>query len=202
MPHALITGANRGIGLGHTRALLDRGWTVHAAVRDPDGADALRGLQTGDHDGELKLYAYDAREADAAQKLAKEITEPLDILFANAGVMGPKQQGFGEVEPDGFLDTMNINVMGPLSLAQAFADQIRLSEAAGEGDPDRADADLAAAATFERPRFPVSGRDLLKAGFAPGPELGARLTALQEHWIDSGFELDRDALIALARSEE
>ncbi|TGY89197.1 SDR family oxidoreductase [Marinicauda algicola] len=127
MPHALITGANRGLGLGHTRALLERGWTVHAAVRDPGGADALKDLAEGGHDGELKLHAYDARESDAADRLAREIAEPLDILFANAGVMGPDAQGFGEVEYEGFLDTMRVNVMGPLALAQAFADQVARS---------------------------------------------------------------------------
>jgi len=127
MPHALITGANRGIGLGHTRALLERGWTVHAAVRDPDGSDELSALKSGDHDGELRLHAYDAREDRAAEALAREITGPLDILFANAGVMGPKAQGFGEVEPEGFLDTMHVNVMAPMALAQALADQVAQS---------------------------------------------------------------------------
>lgn len=128
MPQALITGANRGIGLGHTKALLERGWTVHAAVRDPDGADELRALAGNGHDGTLKIYEYDARQSDSAQKLAKEITQPLDILFANAGVMGPREQGFGEVGYDGFLDTMRVNVMGPIDLAQAFAGQVAKSQ--------------------------------------------------------------------------
>lgn len=127
MPHALITGANRGLGLGHTKALLQRGWTVHACCRDPEGADELRALAGNGHDGELKLYSYDAREADSAQKLAREITGPLDILFANAGVMGPKQQGFGELDYEGFLDTMRVNAAGPLALAQVFADQVAKS---------------------------------------------------------------------------
>lgn len=127
MPHALITGANRGLGLGHARALLERGWTVHAAIRDPDGAAELKALARNGHDGELKIYKYDAREPDAAKKLAGEITQPLDILFANAGVMGPKEQGFGEVGYEGFLDTMRVNVMGPLCLTEAFADQVAQS---------------------------------------------------------------------------
>lgn len=127
MPHALITGANRGIGLGHTRALLQRGWTVHAAVRDPDGADDLNALRGGDHDGELKLYRYDAREPDSAERLAAEITGPLDILFANAGISGPSGQAFGELDYEGFLDTMRVNTMAPLALAQAFADQVAQS---------------------------------------------------------------------------
>ncbi|MDX1581005.1 MAG: SDR family oxidoreductase, partial [Alphaproteobacteria bacterium] len=127
MPHALITGANRGIGLGHTKALLERGWTVHACCRDPEGADELRSLANTGHDGELKIHSYDAREEDAARKLAQEITGPLDILFANAGVMGPSEQGLDKIDYDGLLDTMRVNVAGPLALAQAFADQVAKS---------------------------------------------------------------------------
>lgn len=81
----------------------------------------------------------------------------------------------------------------------AFAGQIRISEALRQGDPARTDDDLAAAARYERPRFPVAGRDLLGEGFAPGPELGQTLGALEEAWIESGFALDRTGLLARAR---
>ena len=49
------------------------------------------------------------------------------------------------------------------------------------------------------PDFPVAGRDLMKTGVAPGPELGAMLAALETAWIDSGFTLTRDDLLALAQ---
>lgn len=84
--------------------------------------------------------------------------------------------------------------------SQAVIDQLRLAEARGAGDPARAEADIAAARAFERPVFPVSGRHLVKAGFAPGPELGGLLAALEEAWIESGFALDRGALIEMARA--
>jgi poly(A) polymerase len=46
------------------------------------------------------------------------------------------------------------------------------------------------------PRFPLSGSDLIAAGQKPGPELGERLRRLEAAWIDSGFTLDRAALLA------
>lgn len=49
------------------------------------------------------------------------------------------------------------------------------------------------------PRFPLNGDDLLKAGLAPGPGLGAELERLEGAWIESGFTLDRDALLATMR---
>ena len=126
MPHALITGANRGLGLEHVSQLLKREWTISAAVRDPEGADALKALDPGD--GRLTILPYDASDLNAAQALKDKVTGPLDILFANAGVMGPKEQAFGEAANDGFLDTFRINTLAPLALAEAFADQVARSQ--------------------------------------------------------------------------
>jgi poly(A) polymerase len=49
------------------------------------------------------------------------------------------------------------------------------------------------------PRFPLNGDDLMKVGLAPGPALGAELERLERAWIESGFTLDRDALLATLR---
>jgi NAD(P)-dependent dehydrogenase (short-subunit alcohol dehydrogenase family) len=126
MPHALITGANRGLGLEHVSQLLKREWTISAAVRDPDSADALKALDPGD--GRLNILAYDASDLNAAKALKEKVTGPIDILFANAGVMGPKEQAFGEAANDGFLDTFRVNTLAPLALAEAFADQVAQSQ--------------------------------------------------------------------------
>lgn len=50
-----------------------------------------------------------------------------------------------------------------------------------------APATLALARDWPAPVFPLGGRDLLAAGMAPGPALGARLKALEDAWIASGF---------------
>ncbi len=79
---------------------------------------------------------------------------------------------------------------------QAFSDRLRLAEARGLGD---ADEDLAAAAHWSQPRFPVTGKDLIEAGFERGPLLGAKLKTLEAAWIESGFSLSAEDLLALAR---
>jgi poly(A) polymerase len=40
---------------------------------------------------------------------------------------------------------------------------------------------------WEIPVFPVSGEDLIREGFKPGPDLGAELTRREEAWIAGGF---------------
>ncbi len=50
------------------------------------------------------------------------------------------------------------------------------------------------------PKFPVGGKDLMALGMAPGPELGAVLERLERQWIESGFTLDRAAMLELAKA--
>ena len=47
------------------------------------------------------------------------------------------------------------------------------------------------------PKFPISGKDLLQRGMRPGPRIGAELDRLEQKWIQSGFKLDRDALLSI-----
>ena len=56
--------------------------------------------------------------------------------------------------------------------------------------------------SLEVPRFPLSGADLVRLGMRPGRALGAELDRLEQLWIESGFTLDRDALLANAERSE
>ncbi|MDC9825532.1 CCA tRNA nucleotidyltransferase [Devosia sp. ZB163] len=49
------------------------------------------------------------------------------------------------------------------------------------------------------PRFPIGGNDLVGIGMSPGKALGAELQRLERAWIESGFALDRTALLEMAR---
>jgi tRNA nucleotidyltransferase/poly(A) polymerase len=55
---------------------------------------------------------------------------------------------------------------------------------------------MAKTAVWERPIFPVGGKDLVAGGLEPGPAVGKRLKALEQRWIESGFTLTRDELLA------
>jgi poly(A) polymerase len=50
------------------------------------------------------------------------------------------------------------------------------------------------------PKFPIDGRDLIDLGMSPGPDLGSALERLEQSWVESGFTLDRSALLELAKS--
>ena len=47
------------------------------------------------------------------------------------------------------------------------------------------------------PKFPVTGRDLTRLGFAEGKAMGIELDRLESAWIESGFTLDKQALLAI-----
>ena len=84
---------------------------------------------------------------------------------------------------------------------QAWRDAARLSHAqsrAAADDPAWADlADLPA--HWPLPKFPVMGRDLLAAGFTPGPAMGEALRRLEDWWIASDFKPTREELLLRAK---
>ena len=128
MQTILITGANRGIGLGHARAFAERSAKVYATARAPAEAGDLRALAAA-HPGSVELLDYDAAEPGAAAALKAALAgAPLDLLFANAGIIGAGSQHLGAVEPDGMLETFRINAVAPLMLAEALAANVAASQ--------------------------------------------------------------------------
>lgn len=119
-PSALVVGASRGLGLGLAAELLARGGRVVATVRDDDGEAALTALDGADR---LTVLRADVTsEADAA-RLAERVVGPLDVLFVNAGVMGPRDlltAGWDEID-----HVMRTNAFGPARLAWALMDKVR-----------------------------------------------------------------------------
>jgi len=59
---------------------------------------------------------------------------------------------------------------------------------------------LARAEKWQRPDFPLNGADVLKAGIAPGPQVGELLSELENFWVERNFGVDRAALVARLES--
>ncbi|MBT4739958.1 MAG: SDR family NAD(P)-dependent oxidoreductase, partial [Rhodospirillaceae bacterium] len=60
---------------------------------------------------------------------AKLKNTPIDVLINNAGVAGGRNtQDFGAVDYSVFNDVMNINVLGPLKVTEAFLDHVAASD--------------------------------------------------------------------------
>ncbi|ABD70154.1 short-chain dehydrogenase/reductase SDR [Rhodoferax ferrireducens T118] len=124
MKTVLITGANRGIGLEHVHRFAKRGIQVLAAVRSPTDAVELHKL--ADTPGNfITVLPYDASDPAAPAGLKAALGDTsIDLLFANAGVMGERKQSFGSVDVEEVLHLVRVNSLAPLKLAEALADNV------------------------------------------------------------------------------
>jgi poly(A) polymerase len=80
---------------------------------------------------------------------------------------------------------------------EAWTDLVRIAWARSDTtmDDSRWQALLSLPQRWHIPVLPVSGADLLAAGMAPGPEIGATLKALEDWWVASGFTPGKQDLL-------
>ncbi|KAI4673407.1 uncharacterized protein J4E84_011086 [Alternaria hordeiaustralica] len=129
----LITGANRGIGLGLTERFLAKpSHTVIAAVRNPEHATAhaLQDLPRGS-DSQLIVVKLDASIEQDAYDAVAELQEKhqihrLDIVIANAGI-SYILPSVAEVKIADIRAHMEPNVYGVIALYQATRSLLKKS---------------------------------------------------------------------------
>src|SRR5262250_2246122 len=102
---ALVTGASRGIGAATALALAKAGAHVVAVARTVGGLeeldDAIRAVGAS-----ATLVPLDLKDYDGIDRLALALHEryrKLDVLVANAGILGPLSP-LGHVEPKAWDD--------------------------------------------------------------------------------------------------
>lgn len=126
--HALITGANRGLGLEWVRQLVDRVDHLYAPCRRPDDAQALRELAAA-YPETIDVFELDVTEPDAiaaAVDRVQHATGALDLLINNAGTNGgASSDRFGEVDQATMTEVFCVNAAGPHLMTQAFAELLR-----------------------------------------------------------------------------
>jgi len=127
MATILITGANRGIGLELTRQCLARGDRVIATCRNIEAADALKQL-SGSHD-ELEVRQLDVASLESMQEFVQQLADtPIDIFINNAGVYGPRNANFGEIDAQIWASVLQVNSIAPLLLSQLLMPNLRLGK--------------------------------------------------------------------------
>ena len=130
MSTVLVTGANRGLGLEFVRQYAEAGARVIAVCRAPAAARELAAIARSS-EGRVSLVAADVSD-DASMAALKAALgdQPIDIVIANAGVMGPKQQDRpGRLDIAGWLQTLSTNTLGPVRTAEALLANLK----AGKG---------------------------------------------------------------------
>ncbi|MDR7034781.1 CCA tRNA nucleotidyltransferase [Mesorhizobium sp. BE184] len=162
---------------GLVRTEADFGWSAEALLRleamvppDPARMKAL---------GErLKL------STDETQRLQRWAMTPAveakstETALAKTLYLGDRR---------GVLDRLRLSLAG--ARARAAENDAAMMEAGGYSRL------LAYASAWEKPMFPLKAVDV---GMEAGPRLGKALKALEQEWIESGFALDRGALIERA----
>lgn len=127
---AVVTGANRGLGLETARQLAQRGFHVIFTARNPPaGAGALRHLQA--EKLSMELCKLDVNSTDDAQALARYIKESyghVDVLVNNAGILTESSRDRGvkssdplKVSPLTVMEHLNTNTLGAVRMIQALA---------------------------------------------------------------------------------
>jgi NAD(P)-dependent dehydrogenase (short-subunit alcohol dehydrogenase family) len=126
-PTVLITGSNRGIGLEFARQYAEKGWAVIATARTPRKAHELKKLAAAYKN--LVIEELDVTDEAEIAALAKKYNgKPIDVLINNAGIMGAaSKQKYGQFDYRELDKVMAVNVVGPLRISQAFADNVAAS---------------------------------------------------------------------------
>ena len=124
---ALITGANKGIGLEIARQLGRQGITVVIGSRDPQrGQAAADTLKAEGIDAyTVKLEVTEAADREAALVFLQEQFGRLDVLVNNAGVM-LESEG---ISPDVLSRTYDANVIAPYFLTESLLPLLKAAPA-------------------------------------------------------------------------
>jgi NAD(P)-dependent dehydrogenase (short-subunit alcohol dehydrogenase family) len=127
---ALVTGANKGIGLETARQLGARGFTVLAAARDEErGLEAERTLRADGADARfIRLDVTDDTSVrQAADWIGREYGR-LDILVNNAGIARGNLPS--ETDLDAMREVYEVNVFGVIRVTNAMLPLLRRAPAA------------------------------------------------------------------------
>jgi len=155
---ALVTGANRGLGLEISRQLADRDIAVVMAARDEGkGRAAVDSLAGEGRD--VHFVRLDVTEVPCILQAVDFIWQRfgrLDILVNNAGIMPDSQINASRLPAELLTQTLVTNVYGPLLLAQAC---LPLMREGGYGRIVNLSSSLGSLTEMASPDSPLDGVD-------------------------------------------
>ena len=128
---ALVTGASRGVGRAMALALAKAGAHVLALARTVGGLEELDD-EIRAAGGKASLIPLDLSDADSIEKLGPALAgrfQKLDILFANAGLLG-ELMPITDIPEDIWRRTLDVNLTANWRLLKTLDPLLRASEAA------------------------------------------------------------------------
>jgi NAD(P)-dependent dehydrogenase (short-subunit alcohol dehydrogenase family) len=124
---ALVTGANRGIGLETARELARRGFHVVIASRDEaSGCQATKEIEpVGGSASYLSLDVSNSQSIREAASRFASISDRLDVLVNNAGIYPDEGVTISTVPRHLVVQAFQTNTFGALEVAQALLPYLR-----------------------------------------------------------------------------
>jgi len=130
----LISGGQRGIGLGIAHQLAGAGYNLALVSEMPaDAGEVVSALeQLGTYSTKIRYYQHDLREVEAIGDLLQQVEtdlDPVTTLVSNAGVPAKVRGDMLEMTDEAFDQVLDINLKGAFFLAQGVARRmLELSE--------------------------------------------------------------------------
>ena len=124
MTTIIVTGANRGIGLELVKQYCNRNYQVIGTYRD----EAISGelISMSRNLDNLKVYSLDVSSDQSLKDFSSKLGEtPIDIFINNAGVYGPRDSSFNNVDEKNWIPVFQTNTIAPLLLTQLIIDNLR-----------------------------------------------------------------------------
>ncbi|WP_309133492.1 3-ketoacyl-ACP reductase [Cellulomonas sp.] len=125
---ALVTGGNRGIGLGISRRLVADGFAVSILATREEPTDVLEELREAAGDPALVRYVRGSvADLDDHRRYVDDAVDAwgrLDLLVNNAGVAPSVRADLLEATAESFDRVLGINLRGPYFLTQEFARRV------------------------------------------------------------------------------
>ena len=127
MKKILVTGANRGLGLGLVKKFLKNNEKVICTTRNISKSKELI-LCKKKYNDNLEICELDLLDKESPNILSNFLgNEPIDLFINNAGVIGHSAQHFKSVSLNHWLEVLKVNLIAPLLITQSIIKNIEKS---------------------------------------------------------------------------
>ncbi len=127
MKKILVTGANRGLGLGLVKKFLKNNEKVICTTRNISKSKELI-LCKEKYNDNLEICELDLLDKDSPNILSNFLgDETIDLFINNAGVIGHSAQHFKSVSLNHWLEVLKVNLIAPLLITQSIIKNIEKS---------------------------------------------------------------------------
>lgn len=119
-PGIFITGTDKGLGRALAQRFLQADWHVFGGRYTEDSAASGQAAPEHGMLTEVPLDVTDLASVSRAAQAVGELTDHVDVLINNAGVLSDRDGELEELDFSAVMQTFDVNACGPLRVVQQF----------------------------------------------------------------------------------